>query len=271
MMRDGLLILDFLVGMRSVRIVARVSAVCLLLAAISLGLVQGGHLSEGTRGGMLIARLSSMVGLSAERIRINGLNKQNAKTVLDGIGVSAGGSLIGFDPEDAEQRLLKLDWVAKADVRRIFPNQLEIDVVEREPFAIWQRQGQYFLIDRFGVVMRADPKPYAGKLLLVSGEGAEKTVQELVNHLESNPVLKSRLVAASRIGERRWNLYFPKGVKAQLPENGVEEALIKLGQLESELAILDKPISMIDLRLPDRIVVTPAGAPVEVPLDPGPG
>ena len=265
MIRAGLQILDSLVLRRGVRIFARLGALSILLAGLLLGLADGGHLSEGTKGGMMIARLSSMLGFSAERIRISGLQRQSAQAVLGAIDISAGSSLIGFDAQYAEKRLRNLDWVQDAKVRRVFPNQLEIDVVEREPFAIWQRDGRYYLIDRSGVTMMADPRPYAGKLLLVSGAGAENAAQELVNHLESNPGLKSRLVAASRIGERRWNLYFPKGVKAQLPETGVEEALAILSQLESRLGILDKAVSNIDLRLPDRVIVTPEGV-LEAPL-----
>ena len=105
--------------------------------------------------------------------------------------------------------------------------------------------------------MRADPKPYAGKLLMVTGEGAQVAVSGLVNYLESNVALKSRLVAASRVGERRWNLHFPNGVKVLLPENGVEEALARLEKLEIEQGILERAVASIDLRLPDRMVFVP--------------
>ena len=272
MIRILLHILDGYSARKGVRAGIRAGAVMLLAAAILQGLVNGGHLSEGTRKGTAIAQLSGLLGLSAERIRIAGLKRQSAQTVLNGLGVEAGGSLIGFSPADAERRLANMDWVASAKVRRVFPNQLEIEITEREPFAIWQRAGAYYLIDRNGAAMIADPKPYAGKLLLISGEGAQKAAQELVNELESNPALKSRLVAASRIGERRWNLYFPNGVKAQLPETGIAEALARLAQLESRLGILDRGVSLIDLRLPDRIVVTPALPPAQAaPAGPGPG
>lgn len=272
MIRIFLYILDPITARPGVRAGVRFAAVLLLALAILQGLLVGGHLSEGTRKGTAIAQLSSMLGLSAERIRIAGLTQKSALTVLNALGVEAGGSLIGFSVQDAERRLANIDWVASAKVRRVFPNQLEIEITERKPFAIWQRGGAYYLIDRTGAAMIADPRPYAGKLLLISGEGAQKAAQELVNQLESNPALKSRLVAASRIGERRWNLYFPNGVKAQLPETGVAEALARLAQLESSLGILDRGVSLIDLRLPDRIVVTPALPPAKAaPAEPGPG
>jgi cell division septal protein FtsQ len=49
--------------------------------------------------------------------------------------------------------LLNLDWVRQAAVRVMPPNRLEVDVVEREPFAVWQRDGLYFVIDREGAAM----------------------------------------------------------------------------------------------------------------------
>lgn len=240
-----------------VRAGVRGAAVGFLFATLVYGLIVGGHLGAGTRATEFANAVSRVMGLSAQNIKISGLVRETPQAVLAAIGVEAGASLIGFSAENAEMRLKNIDWVADATVRRIFPNRLEIKVTERVPFAIWQRGGKYYLIDATGAAMSADPKPYAGKLLLVTGEGAQLAVAGLVNHLESNVALKSRLVAASRVGERRWNLHFPNGVKVLLPENGVEDALARLEKLEIEQGILERAIASIDLRLPDRMVIAP--------------
>jgi len=240
-----------------VRAGARGAAVVFLFATIVYGLIVGGHLGAGSQASQFANGLSRVMGFSAQQIIIGGLERETPEAVLAAIGVESGGSLIGFSAENAEMRLKNIDWVADATVRRIFPNRLEIKVIERIPMAIWQRGGKYYLIDATGAAMSADPKPYAGKLLLVTGEGAQVAVAGLVNYLESNVALKSRLVAASRVGERRWNLHFPNGVKVLLPENGVEEALARLEKLEIEQGILERAVALIDLRLPDRMVFVP--------------
>ena len=245
---------------RRLRMLVRGLAASFLMTTLLYGLIQGGHLSDHPLY-RLIDRTAVTLGFAAEHIRISGLKTQTPETVLSILGIAPGASLMDFDAAQAEKRLAQVDWVARAQVRRIFPNQLEIEITERVPFAIWQRGGQYFLIDRTGAVIGFDPKPYAGKLLLVSGEGAQLAVEALVNHLESNPGLKSRLVAASRVGGRRWNLYFPQGVKVLLPETGEAEALAELERLEQGRGILEKAVSLIDLRLADRMVITPLPQP----------
>ena len=64
-----------------------------------------------------------------------------------------GGSLIGFDAAVARRILENLDWIETAKVQRLFPNQLDIFVREREPFAIWQRGQAYYVIDKSGTAM----------------------------------------------------------------------------------------------------------------------
>lgn len=260
-------VLDRIGRNRALQGTARASAVLFLVATLFFGLMAGGHLNDGSSpGGRFVAQASSLLGFAARHIRIAGLSRESPATVLSAIGIESGGSLIGFNSAIAEQRLMNMDWVASAQVRFIFPNLLEIEVSERQPFAIWQREGKYHLIDQTGVAMSADPRPYAGKLLMVTGEGAQLAARELVNQLESNVALKSRLVAAARVGGRRWNLHFPNGVKVLLPEAGMSDALAKLEKLESSIGVLERAVSVIDLRLPDRLVMLPLQQQGAVPV-----
>jgi cell division protein FtsQ len=243
---------------RSTRFAMRSSAVAMLASVIGYGLLAGDHLtdpSSGTRG--LPAQISSYFGYAAEEVRIHGLQRMPPEAVLKAIGVMPGGSLLGFDANHARRILLNLDWVKQASVRVLPPNRLEVDVTEREPFAVWQRDGLYYVIDREGTAMASFDARRFANLMLVSGDGAQEEVSQLVNQLEAWPGLQSKVKAAARVGNRRWTLHFAGGRRALLPEKGVETALARLADLEARHQVLESGIREIDLRIADSAVLVP--------------
>lgn len=245
-----------------VRFVVRTGACMLLLATIGYGLERGDHLdAPGYQNQSLMGVVSSIFGYSAETIRIAGLKRQSAQRVLSALGIEPGSSMFTLDANEARNLLQNLDWVEQASVRMVFPNTLEIEIVEREPFAIWQREGKYYVIDRTGAAMGLNPSDYVGKLPLVTGEGAQTAVFDLVNQLGVHSALKSKVVAAARVGKRRWTLYFANNVKVALPEDGVGKALAWLDRVDREQNLLGRGIVGVDMRLGDRVVVIPQSGP----------
>jgi cell division protein FtsQ len=244
-----------------VRALSRTLACGFLIAVIGYGLVRGEHLdSIDSPDHSLLGRIAPIFGHSAQTIRISGLERRTPEAVLAAIGIEPGSPLFGFDAEQARNLLQNIDWVEKAGIRLVFPNTLEIEVTEREPFAIWQREGRYYVIDRTGVAMGADVKNYAGILPLVTGAGAQLAAYDLFNQLASHRELAAKVKAAARVGGRRWNLYFANNVTVALPEEGVDAALEWIERADREHGLLSKGIVSVDLRLPDRAVITPQRA-----------
>lgn len=238
------------------RFIARTGAVVLLFGAIIHGLVIGGHLDyDGSPWRKLPGKLASSLGFAADDIRITGLIHQEPETLLSAIGVTPGGSLVGFDASRARALLENLDWVAQAKVLRKYPNRLDIVVSERQPFAIWQRDGAHYVIDQTGTAMSTlDPRRLSS-LLLITGEGAHRAVAGLVGELEAVPEVRARIAAAARVGQRRWTLYLDNGVTVALPETGADKALAMLAELDRSQGILSKGIKSLDLRFAGELVV----------------
>ena len=196
-----------------VRVAARMSAVLFLGMTILHSIILGGYLNyDGSPWMKVPGKLSSLIGWAADDIRIKGLVHQEPAMLLNALGVRPGGSLVGFDAANAKALLENLDWVATATVQRSFPNTLEISVVERQPFAVWQRAGSYYVIDRSGSAISNVMPGKLPDLPLVSGEGAQFEVANLVNQLEVSPDLSSKVRGAARVGQRRWNLYLDNGI-----------------------------------------------------------
>jgi cell division protein FtsQ len=239
-------------------IAARSLAVVFLGSTIAYGLFTGDRLGDdGATARRLMGELAGRLGYAAGTVHINGLVHHAPEAVLQAIGVAPNGSLIGFDPSRARRLLENLDWVASATVQRIFPNQLQITLEERIPFAIWQRDGLHYVIDRSGsAISSLDPQRFRN-LLVVTGEGAQKATSQLVNQLEARPQLRSTVKAAARVGDRRWNLYLASGIKVLLPEGDVGRALDRLVETENRYRLEARDVGLVDLRIDGQITLAP--------------
>ena len=162
---------------------------------------------------------------------------------------------MGFDAVQARNILQNLDWIESAKVQRLFPNQLVVEVREREPFAIWQRGTAYYVIDKSGAAMSGLEASQMVRLPLVTGEGANVAATELINQLAAYPDIMLQVKAAARVGSRRWTLYLDNGITVQLPERDWQQAIAMADQLNKTQQILARGIRSLDLRLQGRVTV----------------
>ena len=106
-------------------------------------------------------------------------------------------------------------------------------------------------------------------LPLVVGSGAPEFAAALLDQLAAQPLLRARVVAAIRVGERRWNLRLNNGADVLLPEGAEAAAMSRLLELQASQSLLDRPLQTLDLRLPDRMVVR-AQPDARMPIPPAP-
>ena len=247
--------------------------------ALALAAIVGGAavLARGAQPGAVLAtmreRIAGATSLRVERVVIEGRTSTPEPLLRAALGVSPGDKLLGFSLEAARARIEALTWVQHATVERRLPGTVVVQLTERRPFAVWQNAGKFVLIDRAGqVVADQDPVKDAAAftvLPLVVGAGAPEGAAALMDQLAAQPGLKSRVVAAVRVGERRWNLRLSNGADVLLPEGQEAAAMAKLMELHAAQALLDRPLQMLDMRLPDRLVVRPQPEPhLSVPSGP---
>jgi cell division protein FtsQ len=229
----------------------------LLLALGTIAVWRLGPLAPRFAQGALDAgyRMSASAGFALTSIQLTGRHHADKAEILDAVGVTRGGPILAIDPKALRARLEAIDWIDQAQVRRTLPDRLEIELKEAQPIAIWQNQGNFALIDSRGRKITEQGIDAFAQLPLVVGEGAPEAAAPLFAMLDSEPNLKNRVMAAIRVGDRRWNIRFDNDVDLLLPEFDAEEAWHRFARLESEHRLLARAITAIDMRLKDRLVV----------------
>ena len=207
-----------------------------------------------------LGKLSAASGMRVEDVRIEGRENTPEPLLRAAIGINKGDPMLGFSLEQARARIETLSWVEHATVERRLPHTVVIFLEERRPFAIWQHQGKYVLVDRAGQIVADQDVAQFRHLPLIVGAGAPAAAKTLLTALTDRPALATKVVASVRVGERRWNLRMTNGMDVMLPEGHEVAALDRLMQLQQDMDVLDRPLLAIDMRLPDRLVFRPKTA-----------
>jgi cell division protein FtsQ len=232
------------------------ATVLMLLGSAGFGVVKGGHLEEfasalsDTRNA-----IANSAGFRITSVAINGRKQLSQDEVLGVGGVNGRSSLLFLDAVTVRDKLKANPWIADATVLKLYPGHLQIDIVERSAFALWQQDGRLSVIADDGAVL----EPYVSRrflsLPLVVGKGAETRARDFLALLARYPQVRALTKAAVFVGERRWNLRLKDGLDVRLPENDVGNALASLSKLDKEDRLFSRDIVAIDMRLPDRLTV----------------
>lgn len=225
-------------------------------AVTLVGLWQGGHLDDFIRNnGEPHHALARSVGLGLEQVTISGISQIREAEVLGAAGLNNKVSLAFLDVNEVRERLERVPMIQSASVRKLYPNELVITLTEREPHAIWQLNGELFVIASDGTVIDLMQDERFVDLPLVVGDRANLRNKDYLALLEAAGPLKNRIRAGTLVAGRRWTLKMDNGMDVRLPEIGAADALARLVKLEREQKILEKDVLAIDLRMADRVVV----------------
>src|SRR6267378_3194818 len=228
----------------------------MLLGSAGYGIVKGGHLEElASAASDTRNAIANSAGFRITAVAINGRKQLTQDEVLAIGGVNGRSSLLFLDAAVVRDKLKANPWIGEATVQKFYPGQLQIDIVERSAFALWQQDGRLSVISDDGAVLEQYVSRRFLGLPLVVGKGAETRARDFLALLDRYPQVRSVMKAAVFVGERRWNLRLKDGLDVRLPENDVGNALATLTRLDKDDRLFSRDIVAIDMRLPDRLTV----------------
>jgi cell division protein FtsQ len=237
------------------------AAALLLLASVSYGAIKGGH------GPQILENLQNLCDAAANKagfriaeVALAGEHEVGRDEILTLAGISDHSSLLFLDAGRARARLLSNPWIADATVLKLYPDRLRIEIRERKPFALWQKDGRIALIDSEGTVLETTAPPRFANLPMVVGNGAEHSAQAFLALVRRFPEIAQATESSVLVAERRWNLHLKSGVEILLPAIEPDRALRTLVELDRSKKLLSRDIVLIDLRLSDRVTVRQSDA-----------
>ncbi len=117
-----------------------IAATLLMLAgSVGFGVVKGEHVDEvveafkDTRNAA-----ANAAGFRISSVILNGRKQLTQDEILAIGGINGRSSLLFVDAAAVRDKLKANPWIADANVLKLYPDRLQIDVTERTAFALWQ-------------------------------------------------------------------------------------------------------------------------------------
>lgn len=188
-----------------------------------------------------------------DQITINGSEKSNEIEIKELIFQSTK-NLLSLDLYSIKETIEKEKWVKRVNLKKNYPSNLILNIVENNPYAIFRDQGKYYMLDIDGTIITKKTDEYKfDDFLIVTGSGSRHALEEIIKEININfSEIVSQIKELELIENRRWNLTLKNNLLIKLPDSGIEKALENLNNLFVEEKVLQSNIIEIDLRIDGR-------------------
>jgi cell division protein FtsQ len=165
-----------------------------------------------------------------------------------------GQSLLGVSLSDSLVVVLSSEWVASAEIRKVWPNTLQVLVHEYTPLSYW---GDRQLISTSAVVITPREVPELPLTKLYGPEDSSDVVLEQFGLVSQVLAFTSLRVATLTLEPRgAWSIVFTNGVKVKLGREEILERLQRfIAVYKSDLSGRIDQITSVDARYPHGVAV----------------
>lgn len=222
----------------------------------SYGVIAGGHVQTVQQ---VAADATNDIAVSAgfemKTVEIRGRRHMKESEISAALDAYDGLSVFSFDTARARKAIEANGWVKEAQVTRVLPSRIVIELTERQPFALWREGGKLAAIDSNGAVLGLVERSEFPALPVLSGPGAAAPSRPIVQALKAHPELAALVIGIERIVGRRWDLVLESGMRAKLPAINFEEPLTRLGRIAAQNPAAFYEIAEMDFRSPAQFTL----------------
>jgi cell division protein FtsQ len=236
-----------------IRLCASIIFTLIIITFFSLWI--GGFLPDIKKYSHELKRDSLMSsGFSISKINVISKGRVPEEDIRKILDFNNGDYLFDVKINETQKKIETLPWVKRVLVRRLWPDQVVIQIVEREPFALWQYEGKVEVIDVLGEVIEGASVNENPNLNLFVGKDAAINAVKINKTMLDFPSIAARVDSFIYVSENRWDIVMNRGnTRVLLSQHDLKGSLSMLEELHSERDILNLKIGIIDLRLKDRL------------------
>lgn len=204
---------------------------------------------------MLVA--TGKAGLNLQFIQVRGRAHTPTDILVTATDLRLGDPILGINIDEVHKRISAIGWVEDVIVERRMPSTVRISIRERLPMGLLQTADGHQLIDVHGVIIKGAKASDFTHLPVVAGEGSAKHAEKILSVLKTEPELFAEVWAISYQSGRRWDVHLRNGIEIRLPEAEPRQAWSRLAIMERRKQIINRDLAVIDLRIPEQLIVEP--------------
>ncbi len=206
-------------------------------------------------------------------VDVQGAGRLSPAAIIQAAGIAPGENFFRIDGQEIARRIEAFPEIQRADVIRSWPNRVTIMVEERRPFTL-VHAGRLHWIDEEGVPMGVERQAVVPDAPVISG----LTPEELAEMREKPSARAGMAIALIRLLLRKGSpltaqiseidvsrpdgpvLYTVDGVEVRLGTDNWESRLARLEGVLGQIASAPEPVTSIDLRFRDQVVLNGGGS-----------
>ena len=198
---------------------------------------------------LALCDMATYAGLEFQAVDIVGVKNANIKP-QEIIKVTGNKkiSIFNISLNNIQKQILTNPWVDKVVVRRLLPNRISIIINEKVPFALWQCDGNFSVINQEGDIITTHVPTTCQHLPHIIGKNANINALPFLSLVDKYPYVKAVTFSTHYRNSRRWDIITKQGQIIKMPEKNLDKALKYLDQLSKTGSVQDKKVTMIDLR-----------------------
>jgi len=195
---------------------------------------------------------SNLFKFSFKDIKVSGLSEKNNLSILQELKKIQLKNIFFIQRDILEKILTQNNLVNSFEIKRIFPNTIEIKIKKTEFLGITNVDGNFYFIGSNGKLISYDES--TKNLPYVFGKISTFSFIEFINILKQSTVDIKNIKEIYFFPSGRWDIKTKQDKLFKLPSKNILSALNTINKLNISKEF--KKASIVDLRFNDKIIFT---------------